>query len=303
MGKASGRKRERHRDGDHDRVQIAGSVPAPNFEGVIVETTRYALAMVTSVHASPEDLPGLIEELAPDRARQGLVAYALLAELISESACEFAEVLGTTVAVAVALTDVVEDYEAESVNQPALDRALATVRKHAEVLDGMRSPEAVVADLDANLVQRQAAPSYLIALTQIAHDVIAARCAEIGEDVVSYLRRISLSAAETHGNEIEAAAVEDYIDALMAERLTAEPLLLTRAAGALRYDFAALPDEDIDEFHELGGSGRLEELADETWDGMDAEDKRLVAITLLESVLVDPEGETVADRLRVAWRF
>jgi hypothetical protein len=34
-----------------------------------------------------------------------------------------------------------------------------------------------------------------------------------------------------------------------------------------------------------------------------SEDKRLVAITLLESILVDPEGETVADRLSVAWRF
>jgi hypothetical protein len=36
---------------------------------------------------------------------------------------------------------------------------------------------------------------------------------------------------------------------------------------------------------------------------MDAADKRLVAITLLKSVLVDPEGGTVADRLSVAWRF
>jgi hypothetical protein len=131
----------------------------------------------------------------------------------------------------------------------------------------------------------------------------AARCAEIGEDVVSYLRRISLPAAETDGNEIEADAVEDYVDALITERLAAEPLLLTRAAEALRRNFAALPDGDADEFRELGGSDRLEELADETWDGMDAEDRRLVVIALLESVLVDPEGETVADRLSVAWRF
>jgi hypothetical protein len=97
--------------------------------------------------------------------------------------------------------------------------------------------------------------------------------------------------------------VEDYVDALMAERLTTEPLLITRAAEALRRNFATVPDEDVDEFRELGGSGRLEELTDETWDGMDAEDKRLVAITLLESVLVDPKGGTMADRLRVAWRF
>lgn len=153
------------------------------------------------------------------------------------------------------------------------------------------------------VVQRQAALSYLIALTYIAHETIAARCAEIGEDMVSYLQRISLPAAETHGNEIEADALEDYVDALIAERLATEPLLLTHAAEALRCGSAVLPDEDADEFRELGGSDRLEELAGDTWDDMAAEDKRLVAITLLESILVDPEGGTVAGRLSIAWRF
>jgi hypothetical protein len=172
-----------------------------------------------------------------------------------ESARELADARGVTVAAA--LNDATEGLGAgESVNQPALDRALGTVRKHAEVLDGMRSPETAVADLDANLVQRQAALGYLISLTRIAHAAIAARCAEIGEDVVSYLRRISLPAAETHGNEIEADALEDYVDALIAERLATEPLLLTHAAEALRRDSAALPDEDAGEFRELGGSDR-----------------------------------------------
>src|ERR1035437_2025057 len=106
MGKASRRKRKQYRDGHHDRLRIAGSVPAANFEGAMVEATRYALAMVTSVHASQEDSPGLIEELAPDRARLGLVAYAMVAELIMESSRELAEVLGTTVAVA--LNEVIE---------------------------------------------------------------------------------------------------------------------------------------------------------------------------------------------------
>ena len=55
-----------------------------------------------------------------------------------ESARELADVLGTTVAVA--LDDVIEGLGAgESVNQPALGRALATVRTHAEVLDGVDS--------------------------------------------------------------------------------------------------------------------------------------------------------------------
>lgn len=300
MGKASRRKRQQRSGGHNDHVQVTGSVPAPNFEGAAVEATRHALAMVTSVHASPEDLPGLIEDL--DRPRQGLAAYALCSQLIMESARELAD--ARSIGVVAALDDATEGLQAgESANRPALDRALGTVRKYAEVLDGMRSPETVVTDLDANVGQRQAALSYLIALARIAHETIAARCAEIGEDVVSYLQRISLPAAEAHGNEIEADVLEDYVDALIAERLVTEPLLLTHAAEALRRGSAALPDENADEFGELGGSDRLEELTDDTWDDMDAEDKRLVVITLLESVLVDPEGETVADRLSIAWRF
>jgi len=50
-------------------------------------------------------------------------------------------------------------------------------------------------------------------------------------------------------------------------------------------------------------ASRLDELAGDAWDDMDAEDQRLLAITLLESVLIDPDGETVADRLSAAWRF
>jgi hypothetical protein len=114
---------------------------------------------------------------------------------------------------------------------------------------------------------------------------------------------VSLPAAEAHGNAIDADAVEDYVGALIGDRLAAEPLLLNVAAKALRRGTLALPDEDAGEFRELGGSDRLDELAGDAWDDMGAEDQRLLAITLLESVLIDPDGETVADRLSVAWRF
>jgi hypothetical protein len=56
----------------------------------------------------------------------------------------------------------------------------------------------------------------------------------------------------------------------------------------LRRGTLALPDEDAGEFRELGGSDRLDELAGDAWDDMDAEDRRLLAITLLESVLIGP---------------
>jgi hypothetical protein len=98
MGKASRRKRQQ-RNADHrERVQAAGSVPAPNFEGAAVEATRHALAMVTAIHASPEDLPSLTEDLVANRAMQGLVAYALLSQLIMESARELADARGATLA-------------------------------------------------------------------------------------------------------------------------------------------------------------------------------------------------------------
>ena len=99
-----------------------------------------------------------------------------------------------------------------------------------EVLDAVHPPSTVAADLDANLSERHTA-SYLIALTQIAHNAVAARCAEIGEDVVSYLQRILLPAAEAHGNKIDADAVEDYVGALIDQRFANE-LLLTHTAQA-----------------------------------------------------------------------
>lgn len=302
MGKASRRKRHKRSGGHRDRTQAAGRVPAPNFEGAAVEALRRALAMLTSVHASPEDLPGLIEELAADRTRQGLVAYALLSQFIVENAQVLADARGITATAA--LDGVTADLEAgEGENGAALDRALGAAHNYADVLDGLHPPETVAADLDANLVPGPAAISYLIALTQIAHKTITARCAETGEDVASYLRRESLPAAETHGNEIDADTVENYVGALIGDRLAAEPILPTRAAEALRRSMVALPNEIADEFRELGGSDRLEELTGDAWDDLDAADQRLLVIALYESILVDPEGETVADRLSVAWRF
>ena len=85
---------------------------------------------------------------------------------------------------------------------------------------------------------------------------------------------MSLPAAGAHGNAIDAGAVGAYVGALIGDRLAAEPLLLNVAAQALRRGTPALPDRDVGEFRELGGSDRLDELAGDAWDDMDAGDRR-----------------------------
>ena len=137
-----------------------------------------------------------------------------------------------------------------------MNRALASVRDYAEVLDDLRPPGAVTADLDANLGPGPASCSYLIALTQIAHQMITAHCAETGEDVASYLQRVSLPAAGAHGNAIDADAVGGYVGVLIGGRLAAEPLLLNVAAQALRRGTLALPDEDAGELARRTGRQR-----------------------------------------------
>ena len=133
--------------------------------------------------------------------------------------------------------------------------------------------------------------------------MITAHRDQTGQDVAGYLQRVSLPAAGAHGNAIDADTAGDYAGALTGGRLAAGPLLLNVAAQALRRGTLPLPDQDAGEVRDLGGSDRLDELAGDAWDDMDAGDQRLLAITLLESVLIDPDGETIADRLSVAWRF
>ncbi len=140
MGKASRRKRQQRSSSHGHRTHpAAAEVPAPNLDATAVQAIRDALAMVTSVHASPQDLPGLAEELAADRGRQGLVACALVSRFITESARELAGARGITVpAVLEGITAVLETGDAE--HHAALTRALASVRDYADVLDGTHRP-------------------------------------------------------------------------------------------------------------------------------------------------------------------
>jgi hypothetical protein len=303
MGKASRRKRQQRSSSHGDRPHpAAAGVPAPNFDGTAVQAIRDALAMLTSAHASPQDLPGLAEELAADQRRQGLAACALVSRFITQSARELAGARGMTVpAVLQGITAGLQTGDAE--HHTALDRALASVRDYADVLDDPRPPGTVTADLDASPGPGPASGSYLIALTRIAHEMITAHCDQTGEDVASYLQRVSLPAAGAHGNAIDADTAEDYAGALTGDRLAAGPRLPNVAAQASRRGTLALPDQDAGGFRDLGGSDRLDELAGDARDDMDAEDQRLLAITLPESVLIDPDGETGAGRLSLAWRL
>ncbi|HEX5407985.1 MAG TPA: hypothetical protein VFX16_37450 [Pseudonocardiaceae bacterium] len=158
-------------------------------------------------------------------------------------------------------------------------------------------------DLADQLGADLATISYLVALVQLAHQAAATRCGSAGEEVASYIRELSLSPAEAHGNDIDADDVDEYIVALIDDRLAAEPQLLTHAAQTLNQSTHALDEELADEFDELGGVDRLAELASASWDDLDEDDQRLVVITLLDAVYIDPDGDTIADRLRVTWRL
>ena len=86
----------------------------------------------------------------------------------------------TVPAVLEGITAGLETGDAE--HRAALDRALASVRDYAEVLDDLRPPGTVTADLDASLGPGPASCSYLIALTQIAHEMITAHCLRAESD-------------------------------------------------------------------------------------------------------------------------
>lgn len=301
MGKGSRNKRKRQQE-RRQRVQSAGAVDAPNRAGAAVDSTRHAVALVTAFHASPDDLPDLLDELVTDPVSQGLVANALLSRFLAPCCSELAESRGTQVADI--LDQIVADLGVDdAADRDTWERAVGSARMYAEIFDGVRSPEEFAENLASQLGAGLTAISYLIALVQLAHQAVVTRCDEFGEDVASYIREVSLPAAEAHGNEIDADAVDEYMMALIDDRLAAEPQLLDRAAQNLSQSADALPEELADEFEELGGADRLAELAGATWDDLDEDDQRLVVIALLDAVYVDTEGDTVADRLRVNWRF
>ncbi|MCE6995420.1 hypothetical protein LZG04_11465 [Saccharothrix sp. S26] len=98
-------------------------------------------------------------------------------------------------------------------------RVLATARVYAEVYGGHRTADDIAPVLTTNLGSGLTAVSYLIALTQLAHQVLVARCEQTGEDVVEHLRDMALPAAMDHGNDIDADDADEYVLALIAEHL------------------------------------------------------------------------------------
>jgi hypothetical protein len=44
-------------------------------------------------------------------------------------------------------------------------------------------------------------------------------------------------------------------------------------------------------------------LADQAWGDINADDQRLLMLAMIDSLLVVPDGENVAERVHVSWRF
>ncbi|MFI9811797.1 hypothetical protein [Saccharothrix variisporea] len=171
---------------------------------------------------------------------------------------------------------------------------------YADVYSRQRLADDIAPVLTSNLGFGLNAISYLIALTQLAHQVLVARCEETGEDVVTHLLSMALPTAMDHGNDIDA---DEYVLALIAERLDTHPGLLAGAAAAIGQDPEALLGEFADEFEELGGAERLEQLDDVAVPDMDEDDLRLLFLVMLESAVINPDGAMFTERVEVNWRF
>lgn len=128
------------------------------------------------------------------------------------------------------------------------------------------------------------------------------RRTKTGESITGYLQRASLPVAEARGNEIDPDDLNEYIIALINNRLDAEPRILKHAA-ALRQGSAIVPQELADEFEYLGGTDRLEKLVGQIWDELDDDVRRLIVLTLFDTIGTNPDGATVAERVQVDWRF
>lgn len=301
MSKANRRKKDRRRQSKR-RVRAAGTTRAPNAAGMAVNSVRHAVALVTAMHSTPDDLLALLDESVDDTASRALTAVALHSRFVVAGCEVIAEI--RDMQPAEVLDDVVAELADDEADLPEpWHRVLATSHLYAEVYSGQRPADDIAPVLTTNLGTGPTAVSYLIALTQLAHQVLIARCEQTGEDVVEHLRDMALPAAMDHGNDIDADDADEYVLALIAERLDTHPGLLTGAAAAISQDPEAALGEFTEEFEELGGAERLEQLHGETVPDMDDDDLRLLFLVMLESAAINPDGATVAERIQVNWRF
>jgi hypothetical protein len=271
-------------------------------DGAAVDAVRTGVALITALRSSPDDLPDLLLDLSLDPLDQALVANALLSRFAMTAMRDLSDASQTTLANA--LDQLVAGLPLdEAQDRSAWDGALRTARAYAEVLDGVGHPEAVAEELGKNLRSRLAAVGLIVALTQLTVVAIEARCDALGESTIAYLQRLALPAAEAHGNSVDADALDAYVGAVIEHRLASEPDLPTNAAQALRAGTVDLPDALTDEFNELGGPDKLDELTGVRWDDLDDDERRLIVLVLLDSVIIDPDGDLVADRVRITWRF
>jgi hypothetical protein len=178
-------------------------VSAANVDGAAVDAVRQAVALITALRSSPDDLPDLLLELGFDPLRQALVANGLLSRFAMTALRDLAETAQTT------LVDAFDRLLAgipveETQDRSAWDGALRTARTYAEVLDGVRHPEAVAEELGKSLGSGLSAVGLIVVLTQLTVAAVEARCDALGESTTAYLQRLALPTAEAHGNAIDA---------------------------------------------------------------------------------------------------
>jgi hypothetical protein len=145
-----------------------------NVDGAAVDAVRQAVALITALRASPDDLPDLLLELSLDPLGRALVANGLLSRFAMTAVRDLAEATHTSLVDAFYRLSAGIPVE-EALDPSAWDSALRTARTYAEVLDGVRHPEAVAEELGKALGPGSSAAGLIVAVTQLTAAAVETR--------------------------------------------------------------------------------------------------------------------------------
>ncbi|MGQ7297919.1 hypothetical protein [Quadrisphaera sp. KR29] len=277
------------------RAQATGRRPAPNAARTREVARQRATALLTAVHdGDPALITAALSDVRSPQAWVTTVA-ALLHHHVVRPCAELGELFGTSAAEELAgvLAGAPELWDGEA--RAARDLAVAAVA----TADGDFGPDAVADQLVASTPADDL--HLLVDLALLAGACTQARAEAEGQDWQDDVQRHAHGEACGCHNEIDADVVEDHVEACLAARLSADPDLLRSAASRLRRK-GSLPRAVAEEFADLGGTARLEALAGTDFHDLDDDDARLVVLALLDAVMINPDGATVAERVELRWR-